>query len=104
MLTEYLDAAMQTARFEVLENARTYGEIPAMPGVWAEAGTDAECRRELRDVAEEWTLMGYWTHARLPVIADIDPNLKMDPEANSHETSGTDPETACPGVPGSVHR
>ena len=104
MLSEYLDAAMHSARYETLDTGRVYGEIQSMPGVWAEAENEDECKRELREVAEEWALMGYWQHSRLPVIGGIDPNLKMELEPVSHETAGADSKVACPGIPRTVHR
>ncbi len=94
MLSEYLDAALQTARYEEMEDGNIWGDIPAMPGVWASVATPEACRAELREVAEEWTLMAYWMHTPLPVIGGIDPNLKMTPEPDPNETPGADPEAA----------
>jgi predicted RNase H-like HicB family nuclease len=102
MLSEYLDAALQTARYEVMEDGRYWAEVTAMPGVWATAATQEDCGRELREVAEEWTLMAYWFHTPLPVIGGIDPNLKMEIEPDSDETTGADPEAAQPGLSGTV--
>jgi predicted RNase H-like HicB family nuclease len=79
MLDDYLDAAVQSAHYEIMEDGQHWGEIPAMPGVWAAAATPEACRQELREVAEEWTLMAYWLHHRLPLIGGIDPNLNMQP-------------------------
>jgi predicted RNase H-like HicB family nuclease len=104
MLSEYLDAAMQAARFEIMEDGRHWGEIPPMPGVWASAATLEDCRRELRDVAEDWTLMAYWLHHSLPIISGIDPNLKLDTEPDPDETQGPDSEVAATGFPGTVPR
>jgi len=43
MISEYLEVALQTARFEILDDGSHYGEIPEMPGVWP--------RRNLRRLA-----------------------------------------------------
>lgn len=102
MLSEYLDAAMRLARYETMEDGRYWGEIPLMQGVWAAAETLDACQRELREVAEEWTLMGYWLHHSLPIIDDIDPNLKMEIEPESDEATGPYPEAATTGIPGTV--
>jgi predicted RNase H-like HicB family nuclease len=80
---------LASAHFEKMENGRQYGEIPAMPGVWADADTLEECQGKLLEVIEEWTLMAYWLHSPLPIIAGIDPNLKMTGEPESNETAGT---------------
>ena len=94
MLADYFAAAMKTARIEQMEDGRHWAEIPAMPGVWADGDSPEECHETLREVLEEWTLIGYWQHATLPIIDGIDPNLKMIPEQEAHETSGVDSEVA----------
>lgn len=55
MLTEYIQAAMRHARYEILSDDNSfYGEIPECRGVWANTDTLEECREELREVLEEW--------------------------------------------------
>jgi len=45
MLTKYIQAAMQRAHYEILEDDGTsYGSIPDLPGVWANAATLETCR------------------------------------------------------------
>lgn len=83
MLREYLDKALESARYEVMEDGRYWGEIPIMPGVWAEGETIEQCRRELLEVAEDWVLVGIYHHDPLPVIADIDPNIKAEARAEA---------------------
>jgi predicted RNase H-like HicB family nuclease len=76
MLAEYIQAAMAKATYEVLKDDGThYGEIPDCRGVWANADTPEECRRELQEVLEDWILVGVWHHQKLPVIDGIDLNL-----------------------------
>lgn len=94
MLRDYFKAAMRTARYQIMEDGRYWGEIPSMQGVWADADTLEECRDRLFEVMEEWTLMGYWTHATLPIIDGMDPNLKMEAEVDAHEAARTDSEVA----------
>ena len=52
MLTSYIRAAMRQARYEIVEDDGSfYGDIPAIPGVWANAKTLEACREEsLRDI------------------------------------------------------
>lgn len=53
MLTDYIRAAMHEARYEILGDDGTfYGEIPACPGVFANAATLAACSEELQSVLE----------------------------------------------------
>jgi len=58
MLTSYIRAAMRQARYEIVEDDGSfYGEIPALPGIWANATTLEACREELESVLEGWLLL-----------------------------------------------
>jgi predicted RNase H-like HicB family nuclease len=49
---------MRQARYEIVEDdASFYGDIPAIPGVWANAKTLEGCREELESVLEGWVLL-----------------------------------------------
>ena len=55
MLTEYIEAAMHRATYEVLEDdGKYFGHIPGLHGVWANEKTLEECRDELRSALEDW--------------------------------------------------
>ena len=72
MLTEYINAAMRHARYEILpENGGYYGEIPELPGVWANADTLEACREELREVLEDWIALGLAQGSPIPPIDGI---------------------------------
>ena len=69
MLTEYIAAAMRHARYEILpEDAGYYGEIPELPGVWANGDTLEACREELREVLEDWIALGLAQGSPIPPI------------------------------------
>ena len=73
MLTEYFDAAMDRAHYEIFEEDGTYyGEIRECPGVCANETTLEECRRVLREVLEGWVIVSLREHLEIPVIAGID--------------------------------
>jgi predicted RNase H-like HicB family nuclease len=77
MLTEYLEAAMKRARYEILSDDNTfYGEIPGFDGVYANSSNLETCRNELREVLEEWILLSISRHLPLPVIDGIDLAVK----------------------------
>lgn len=66
MLTKYIRAAMQNARYKILPDDKTYyGEIPGFQGVYANAATLEECRKELQEVLNDWIL--FRTSRGLPV-------------------------------------
>ena len=55
MLTEYFEAAMKKARYEILTDDKSfYGSIPGFQGVWANGPTLEGCRAELRETLEDW--------------------------------------------------
>ena len=81
MITEYIQAAMRKAKYEILDgNEGFYGEIPGFQGVYANAETLEECRELLADVLEGWILLHISENTPLPVVAGIDPNFVRTPE------------------------
>jgi predicted RNase H-like HicB family nuclease len=72
MLTEYIEAAMRRAKYEILSDDNSfYGHIPGIDGVYSNA-TDLEtCRTELKEVLEEWILLSISRHLPLPAIDGI---------------------------------
>ena len=72
MLTEYFEAAMRQARYEILSDDGTfYGEIPDFDGVYANAATLEACRNELREVLEEWLLLRVSRQLPIPTVSGI---------------------------------
>ncbi len=78
MLTEYIRAAMHQATYELLpDDEGYYGEIAALPGVWADGPTLELCREELRQALEGWIMLGLRLGHTLPVLAGIDLNAPL---------------------------
>lgn len=79
MLTNYIQAAMHKATYEILEDpeAAFYGEIPDCPGVWSTGKTLEECRDNVQDALEGWLLLGFHLGHTLPVIDGIDLNASQ---------------------------
>jgi predicted RNase H-like HicB family nuclease len=71
VLTEYVQAAMRCARYEILEDGTFYGEIPDFQGVFANADTLEDCREQLRQVLEGWIVLGLRLGHQLPVANGI---------------------------------
>jgi len=77
MLTEYLEAAMRRANYEILPDDNTfYGEIPGFDGVYANSDNLETCRSELKEVLEEWILLSISRHLPLPIIDGIELKVK----------------------------
>ena len=78
MLTEYIRAALRHARYEILEDDGTFfGHIPECQGVWANEPTLEACRAELESALEDWIIFSMWQNVPVPVIDEIDLNLKV---------------------------
>jgi predicted RNase H-like HicB family nuclease len=59
MLTAYINAALRKAHYEILlEGEGYFGTIEGIQGVWAQVDTPEACREELREVLEEWIVLG----------------------------------------------
>src|ERR1039458_4738859 len=78
MLTEYIEAAMRHAKYEIFPGDNTfYGEIGECKGVWANEATLEECREDLRSALEDWLLFSLTKQLRNPVACQNDPLLPV---------------------------
>jgi len=69
MLSQYIQAAMRQAKYEILsDDGSFYGEIPDFQGVYANAETLEDCRNELAEVLEEWIFFRLSRNLSLPVV------------------------------------
>ena len=73
-LTTYIEAALEQARYDKLEDGSFAGEIPRLKGVIAFARTLRQCEHELHSTLEDWLLVGLRLGHKLPVLAGIDLN------------------------------
>lgn len=77
MLTEYIQAALRRARYEILsEDGMYYGEIQGFDGVYANTETLEACREELREVLEEWILLRISKNLPVPAVEGIELAIK----------------------------
>ena len=77
MLSNYIQAAMRQARYEILpDDATYYGEIPGFDGVYANASQLEVCREQLEEVLEEWILLRVSRNLPLPVVQGIELVIK----------------------------
>ena len=76
MLSAYIKAAMRKAHYEILPDGEGYfGTIEGLQGVWANADTLEACRNELRQVLEEWIVLGLKMGHPIPAIRAVNTNL-----------------------------
>lgn len=69
MIIEYIEAALAQASYEIIEDEeRYYGEVPALPGVWATGKSLEECRRNLAETIEGWIIVRLRKGLSIPPI------------------------------------
>ena len=72
MIREYLDAAMQRAHYELIEDEEPfYGEVPELQGVWATGKTLEECRHNLAEVVDGWILIRLARGLSIPPLGEV---------------------------------
>jgi len=77
MLLEYLQAALEKARYEILpDNEGFYGEIPGFPGVYAQTNTLESCRSELASALEDWILFRVSRQLPVPEVSGLSLAIK----------------------------
>ena len=77
MLTNYIEAAMRRAKYEMLPDDGTfYAEIPGFEGIYANASDLETCREELEEVLEEWILVRVSRNLPLPAVEGIELAVK----------------------------
>lgn len=71
MLTEYIEAALESAKYEIIEDEEPYyGAIPELEGVWATGKTLEECRRNLKETLEGWIVIRLQRGLAIPPIGE----------------------------------
>jgi len=69
MILEYINAAMEKARYEIIEDDEPYyAEVPGLRGVWASGKTLEECRRNLSETIEGWIIIRLKKGLTIPSI------------------------------------
>lgn len=71
MISEYIEAALSRAKYEIIEDDEPYyGEVPELEGVWATGKTLEECRRNLNDVVDGWLVVRLKRALPIPPIGE----------------------------------
>jgi len=85
-LRAYIEAAMEIARYDKIEDVTFAAEIPKLPGVIAFGKTLAQCERELRSTLEDWILVCLRLGHTLPKLSGI--NLNQPYNCDLHLPKG----------------
>jgi predicted RNase H-like HicB family nuclease len=71
MITEYIQAALSRAQYEIIKDKEPYyGEVPGLEGVWATGKTLEECRRNLAEVIDGWLVVRLKKGLTIPPIGE----------------------------------
>ena len=66
MILQYIEKALSLAHYEIIDDEDPYyGEVPGLDGVLASGKTLEDCRHQLAQVVEDWTL--YSIANKLPI-------------------------------------
>ena len=72
ILIEYVERAMNKAKYEELPEDRTYfGRVPGLRGVWANERTLESCRDRLAEAVEDWVLFRIANGMKVPKIGGL---------------------------------
>ncbi len=71
MITEYIQAALGKARYEIIDDEEPYyGEVPGLEGVWATGKTLEECRKKLAEIIDGWIIVRLKKGLPIPPIGE----------------------------------
>ena len=72
MIRKYMQAAMDKAKFEMIDDPEPYyGSISGLRGVWATGKTLEECRRNLEDVLDGWIVLRLQRKMPIPPVRGL---------------------------------
>ena len=82
MFAEYIQAALERAEYEVMEDDEPepyYAHVQDLPGVWATGRTFEDCRKELVSVIEGWIALRLRLGDPIPPIDSHTINASQEP-------------------------
>lgn len=66
MLIEFIEEKLKRAKYKLLKDGSYFGEVPGLKGVWASANNLERCRKELKEVLEDWLLLKIRDREQIP--------------------------------------
>ena len=65
-LTDFIAKKLKVAKYKKLSDGSYFGDISGLKGVWANARSLRNCKKELQEVLEDWLLLKIRDHDRIP--------------------------------------
>ena len=79
MIHEYIQAAMERAHYELIDDDEPYyGEVPQLQGVWATGKSLEACRRNLAEVIDGWVLIRLTRGLSIPPLDQVQLSLPKE--------------------------
>ena len=79
MIRDYIDAALERANYELIDDAEPYyGEVPELQGVWATGKTLEQCRQNLAEATEGWILIRLTRGLEIPPLGKASISLPRE--------------------------
>ncbi len=66
MLSDFLNKKLKKAHYKLLKDGSYFGQILGIKGVWANADNLEDCRKELKEVLEDWLLLKVRSRENIP--------------------------------------
>lgn len=57
MITEFIEKKLKKARYKMLKDGTYFAAVTGLRGVWANAKSLKACKKELREVLEDWLVL-----------------------------------------------
>lgn len=73
MLSSYIESKLKSASYKILMDGSYFGEIKGIKGVWANSKNLETCRKELREVLEDLTVLKIRCGEKVPGL-----NIRFD--------------------------
>ena len=81
MFSEYIEAALHKAVYELLEDGSYMAVVPGLRGVIATGKTVEDCRKDLIEVIEEWITIRLQRGLSIPTIDGQSIGVSQEPMA-----------------------
>lgn len=66
MISEFVEKKLREAKYKILKDGTYFGEVPSVRGIWASARNLEDCRKELKEVLEDWILLKMRDEGKIP--------------------------------------
>jgi len=89
MFSEYVQAALALAEYEVIDDGKFCATVPGLRGVIGTGKTIEECRADLIEATEGWIALGQRLGMAIPSIGGQTIEVSMEPKvaARTHPPS-----------------